>query len=50
VYSTTVKQENKNAMATAPTQTAFTVVFWRRRPKKNMIAAPKAGKSGTRKI
>ena len=31
---------------TAPTQTALTVAFCSRRPKKNIIAAPKAGKSG----
>ena len=31
---------------TAPTQTALTVAFCSLRPKKNMMAAPKAGSSG----
>jgi hypothetical protein len=48
VYSTTVKQENKNARTMVPTQTALTVAFCRLRPKKNMTTAPKAGKSGMR--
>src|SRR5208282_5478251 len=46
VYSKTVKQAKRNASTTTPTQTALTVAFCSRRPKKNIIAAPKAGKSG----
>ena len=42
----TVKQANRNASTTTPTQTALTVAFCSRRPKKNIITAPKAGKSG----
>src|SRR5208282_4804669 len=46
VYSKTVKQAKRNASTTTPTQTALTVAFCSRRPKKNIIAAPKAGNSG----
>ena len=44
VYCQTAPQANRNASTIAPTQTAFTVAFCSLRPKKNMIAAPKAGK------
>src|ERR1700732_2949762 len=46
VYSMTVKQANRKARTTTPTETASTVAFCSRRPKKNIITAPKAGRSG----
>jgi hypothetical protein len=45
-YSRTAPQAIRNASTMVPTQTALTVAFCSLRPKKNMIAAPKAGSSG----
>ena len=48
VYCRTAPQDMRNASTTEPTQTALTVGFCSLRPKKNMSAAPMAGKSGMR--
>ena len=45
-YCQTAPQAMRNASTMVPTQTALTVAFCSLRPKKNMMAAPKAGSSG----
>jgi len=49
VYSTTVKQSEYERNHYPPTQTALTVAFCSRFPKKNIITAPKAGRAGSGK-
>ncbi len=45
-YCKTAPQAIRNASTMLPTQTALTVAFCSLRPKKNMMAAPKAGSNG----
>src|SRR4051812_9440199 len=46
VYCNTAPQLIRKARTTTPTQTALTAVLLRRRPKKNMVAAPSIGSRG----
>jgi hypothetical protein len=48
VYSHTDPQAKMKATTIVPTQTALTADFCSLRPKKNIIAAPKAGRRGMR--